>query len=310
MARPRQRGRRLEADFTEDTVALVIDSYLAVASFPHCGLTVELFSRRWERRLGADARITGFMPFYMQFKRPSAYPGDSRAKVVLDRKRLNPPLTTMPQTFFFELRNKRTGQADYQHNILYRLRQRLVRWGLGDAAYVCPLFLEREAYRFHMYLCALRLWTRFGTLVPVSLGGVVIMDGGTASFSNIPILSEHVSIPPHKPVTTADHCYSFLPTGNEICFHSPEQVTQEPMKLDRWLDDLLSNTAGQQRLILREEAKSTLRQLLEPTQDDDALPYPQDLLANRDDIESWLAWGDYLWSEYEIQQYAFVRWED
>src|SRR5690606_39402522 len=100
---------RLDADFTEDTVGFALEAFLTLLSFPRLRFTIEPFSRSRERWLGADARlmgsrIRGFRPFYMQFKRPSAYPDASKAKVVTDRKKLE--LSVAPRSLFFPLRAK------------------------------------------------------------------------------------------------------------------------------------------------------------------------------------------------------------
>ena len=159
----RNAGLRVDANFTEDTVGLALESFLSILSFPRQRFSIEPFSRGRERWLGADARmrsaIRGFRPFYMQFKRPAAYPDSSTAKIVRERKGFG--LGVSPASLFFGLREKQPSHFDYQHNILYRLRKRLQARNIGDAAYVCPLFLERSAYRTHMHWAALRRWTHF-----------------------------------------------------------------------------------------------------------------------------------------------------
>lgn len=86
MAKTNKNSLRLDADFTEDTVGFALESFLSILSFPRLRFSIEPFSRGKERWLGADARLNGhmvgFKPFYMQFKRPSAYPDTSTACVV------------------------------------------------------------------------------------------------------------------------------------------------------------------------------------------------------------------------------------
>jgi hypothetical protein len=77
MAKRNKNSLRLDADYTEDVVGFALESFLTLLSFPRHRFSIEPFSRAKERWLGADARlfshrITGFRPFYMQFKRPSA----------------------------------------------------------------------------------------------------------------------------------------------------------------------------------------------------------------------------------------------
>ena len=143
-------GSLLEhADYTEDNVAVVLERFLTLLSFPRERFSIEVASRSKERYLGADARlnsaIRSFRPFYMQFKRPSAYPERSSSRIITDRTRLG--VASRPHALFFGLRSKKPSQSDFQHNILFRLRRRLIARRLGEAVYVCPLFLNNAAYR-------------------------------------------------------------------------------------------------------------------------------------------------------------------
>jgi hypothetical protein len=141
-----QKGLLKRPDYTEELVGFAIEAFLAVASFPRYRFSIEPFSKLKERQYGADGCLTDkiqhFKPFYMQFKRPYAYPQRSRSHVIKDRARLE--LTTSPISLFFELRKKKPNHTEYQHNILFKLREDLKSRNEGDAAYVCPLFLDRK----------------------------------------------------------------------------------------------------------------------------------------------------------------------
>lgn len=147
------KGHRIDADYTEDVVGFALESFLTLLSFPRQRFSIEPFSRSKERWLGADARlhrrIRGFRPFYMQFKRPAAYPDFSSSKIITDRR--SKGLKTEPRTLFFPLRQKQKTHRDFQHNVLFRLRQKMLNRGIGDASYVCPLFLDRSAYRLNIH---------------------------------------------------------------------------------------------------------------------------------------------------------------
>src|SRR3989338_7440049 len=123
-------SKRENANFTEDTVALAIESFLSVLGFPRLHFSIELFSRAKERWLGADGRlhreIKGFRPFYMQFKRPSAYPDGSISKIISQRRASS--LSVAPRSLFFKLQDKQKNHHDYQHNVLFKLRRRLQRY--------------------------------------------------------------------------------------------------------------------------------------------------------------------------------------
>lgn len=221
MAKTNKNSLRLDADFTEDTVGFAIESFLTLLSFPRLRFSIEPFSRGRERWLGADARLNGhlrgFKPFYMQFKRPSAYPDTSTAVVIKDRSALKLPVS--PRTLYFGLREKQKSHNDFQHNILYRLRKRLIARGLGDATYVCPLFLDRSAYRFHVHLAGLRLWSQFWRYEPWELKDILISSAsGSINFNQISVLREHVSIPPHALVPNASTATALQSKGLTFVF--------------------------------------------------------------------------------------------
>jgi hypothetical protein len=314
MVKPSKSGLRLDADFTEDVVGFALESFLAVMSFPRHRFSIEPFSRARERWLGADARLhgemRGFRPFYMQFKRPSAYPDYSAANVIKDRKALN--LQASPRALYFDLREKQAHHWDFQHNILFRLRQRLRKRQLGDAAYVCPLFLERSAYRFHLHWSGISLWPRFWRHHPWDFEEVLVNDGGrTFHFDRIPVLAEHITVPPHEKVSNAKHRYSFTEAGNDLCFHSPEALPDGATNLAAFLNALSDGFLDGAEKIQPQQANEELRTLMNDALGDgsEALRPITEMDAD-DPIGNWFAWGDYLRLQFGIDQYALVRWRD
>ena len=315
MAKTNKNSLRLDADFTEDTVGFALESFLSILSFPRLRFSIEPFSRGKERWLGADARLNGhmvgFKPFYMQFKRPSAYPDTSTAGIITDRKSLGLPVA--PRTLYFELRRKQPTHRDYQHNILYRLRKRLVQRGIGDAAYVCPLFLERSAYRFHVHMAGLRMWRCFWRVAPWEMEDILIhRPSGSLNFKAIPVIQEHISLPPHDKVTSAKHSYSFTEHGTDLCFHSPLSLPEEGRSLADFLTSIIGNPQSDGDFISPERAQSALRELFfDRDGEDRGGLLPGDFPENSEDgIASWLHWGDFLKTEYQIEQFALVRWGD
>ena len=303
---------RIDADYTEDVVGFALESFLAVMSFPHRRFSIEPFSRSKERWLGADARlhgeIRGFRPFYMQFKRPSAYPDISTAGVIKDRKKLE--LQTSPRALYFKLREKQPPHRDFQHNVLLRLHRRLRARRIGDAAYVCPLFLERSAYRFHIHGSGLSLWLRFWRHHPWELEEVLLNNGGTTiRFDRIPVLAEHITVPPHDTVTSANHSYSFTESGTELCFHSPEALPEGAVNLAKFLMAVSNGFLDGGEKIRPEQANEELQLLIDASE---AGPTDDLNLAREGDdpIGNWFAWGDYLRLHYDIEQYALVSWKE
>lgn len=315
MSKKNKNSLRLDADYTEDMVGFALEAFLTLLSFPCHRFSIEPFSRKKERWLGADARLHGkihaFRPFYMQFKRPSAYPDHSRASIVTERGKLQ--LQTKPHTLYFPLRAKNTGQREFQHNILYRLRGHLRYKGLGDAAYVCPLFLDRSAYRWHIHCSGLLRWLRFWRRAPSDLDDRTLMyDGGRSfRFDRIPILAEHVTIPPHTKVTTSNHRYSFADKGSDLCFHSPELLPDGAAPLTAFLTSVSDGFLDGGIQIKLEAANTELQDLIRETAGDQTAFFPGPFeTGGGDPIGNWMAWGHYLRTEYEIDQYALVSWKE
>jgi len=292
-------------DYTEEIVGFAIEQFLATATFPDFRFSIEPFSRAQERLNGADGRLIDnirfFKPFYMQFKRPFAYLEDSSSKIVKDRTRLG--LTTSPRSLFFKLQDKQPKHTDYQHNLLFKLREDLRSSHEGDAAYVCPLFLHREAYRQTLHLSALQ---QLGRLPPWILEDILIhRRSGGLSFSDIPTLREHISIPPHAPVTDAKHRYSFTEYGTEICFHSPKAIEEGSRPLNKWLEPMYRDFKEKVGIISQDVAAKRLSILTEVL----GLEMLYDLRSQHG-MRGWLLLGDYLKREYQIEQYAFIRWHE
>jgi hypothetical protein len=305
---------RVNADYSEDTVGFALESFLTLASFPRQKFTIEPFTRSSERYLGADGRIfdhiTGFKPFYMQFKRPSAYPSHSTSHIITDRQAATPTHTVHPQTLFFELRQKTAKQREFQHNILYKLSRRLRRFANSDAAYVCPLFLSREAYRYHLHISALRYWPRIFRRYPWDYLSIPISTAsGSYSFSNIPSFKEHVSIPPHAVVTNANHRYSFTEDGTEVFFHSPEAGIEVPNSFSEWLSQISEGIYEGEGLLNSNNMNPVLSRIVADLDDNGNIANVKNKIEG-DGYSAWLEFGDYLSREYGIEQYAFINWMD
>ncbi|NTI46121.1 hypothetical protein [Rhizobium rhizogenes] len=305
-------SNRIDADYTEDVVGFALEAFLTVLTFPHRHFSIEPFSRSKERWLGADARlhsgIRGFRPFYMQFKRPSAYPDMSHAHIIKDRKKLTLPV--VPRSLYFALREKQKTHREFQHNILYRLREKLQGRGVGDAAYVCPLFLDRSAYRDRLHLSGLARHLRHWPFDPWDLEDIRLNHSrGTIAFNCVPVLAEHITIPPHAKVTSAKHSYSFSEQGGDLCFHSPEALPEGAATLDTFLAKLLNGFLEGGEKIQFAQANQELRNLIAHVDDSQLQLLPDDAVSG-DPIGNWMAWGDYLRKEHGIEQFALVRWDD
>lgn len=306
----KKNGLRIDANYTEDVVGFALESFLTLLGFPRQRFTIEPFSRAQERWLGADGRlhseIRGFRPFYMQFKRPAAYPDISTSKIIRDRRKAG--LSIAPRALYFPLRQKQESHRDFQHNVLFRLREKLLHRDLGDAAYVCPLFLDRSAYRLNLHWSGLTRWPRFWRHHPWEWEDFLLEDGGrTARFERIPVLAEHITVPPHKRITSAAHSYSFTEQGAELCFHSPQALPDGSMSLAVFLGKLVNGFLRGEKLY-PDRSDKTLAELIGAVYGDSGEDTPRYLLEGDDPLGHWFGWGDHLRTHYGIEQYALVRW--
>jgi hypothetical protein len=315
MATKKSGSLLLSPNYTEDTVGFALESFLSLLSFPRRRFSIEPFSRGKERWLGADARLEGrlksFKPFYMQFKRPFAYAGHSKARIIKDRLGLN--LDASPHALFFGLHPKKPHHADFQHNVLFRLRRRLLKLGIGDAAYVCPLFLDRAAYRSNLHLAGLRMWPRFWRVHPWEMEELLLHTGPGAvavNFSAVPVLREHITIPPHAQVADASHSYSFTESGDQVCFHSPISLPDSQSSLADFLVRVSGAIGRQDGFIYADGASEMLSNLLYFSQEDEqplGISFP---VGDGDGVSRWQEFGRVLRTDFGIEQYAFVNWND
>lgn len=306
-------GLRIDANYTEDVVGFALESFLTLINFPSYRFSIEPFSRSKERWLGADARIhrniCGFRPFYMQFKRPAAYPDTSISKIVIDRRKEG--LTITPRTLYFPLRQKRGTHRNFQHNVLFRLRNRLLNRGLGDAAYVCPLFLDRSAYRLNLHWSGLMQWGRFWRHHPWEIKDLMLADNGhRIRFDRVPIFAEHISVPPHAEVTAASHNYSFTESGTDLCFHSPKALPEGSIDLATFLTNVSTGFLDGERHLTPDGSDEVLRGLISEVDGDPKTTASTFGPEGDDPIGRWFFWGDHLRSEYGIEQFALVRWKN
>ena len=300
-------SNRIVPDFTEDLVSFMIQMMLTILSFPRVPFAMIPLSKNEERIFGADVKIDSIAPLYIQFKRSLAYQEFSRAKFLKERKNLN--LSNSPIVLYFELRNKDKNHNDFQHNILLDLRNKLQGKGIGDAIYTAPLFLNRSAYLLSMHLNSMlswRPWLIFRNL-PFPVGHFdLITKTGSVKFQNCPVLKDHISIPPHQMVSTHKHRYSYLESGKETCFHSPE-IIKSTSNLGQFIYDFINFRDGQPNaeLINIEQSMEFLNELnshfFEQTLGED---------EREPILDQWLEFGDRLKRIYNIEQYMLIKFKD
>lgn len=290
-------------DFTEDLVGFMIQSMLTIISFPNAPFALVPLSKKDEVIYGADARIDSISPLYIQFKRSFAYLDCSSSKIIKDRKKLK--ASSSPKSLFFELRNKQPKHKDYQHNVLFDLKTKLDTSGKGNAFYTAPLFLNRETYQLAVHNSSLFYRSSLHLLLEGPFwrdSQNILTASGSIQFQNIPILREHIVIPPHEKVTTHKHKYSFLENGKEICFHEPTNLVGE-QSLGQTIYDILKFRDGQpttEMTILSESIP-----LLNTLQ---AELFGENIAGdNQNIINKWADFGERLRMEYDIFQFMLIK---
>jgi len=159
-------------------------------------------------------------------------------------------------------------------------------------------------------MSGLKRLARYGLEYPYDFEDIVLVDGGTQmNFDQVPILAEHVTIPPHDKVSSAKHSYSFLEDGSELCFHSPSAVSDGSQRLSTWLSGLGNTFLGGNFLISADTATEQLNALVSSDKEDAGFEFAIDTASQGRGLASWLAWGDFLSAQYAIEQYAFVTYE-
>ncbi len=296
------KSKLITPDFTEDLVGFMIQSMLTVIRFPKAPFALIPLSKRDEIIYGADAIIESISPLYIQFKRSFAYPDDSSSKIIKDRKNLNKNCS--PRTLFFELRDKQPHHTDFQHNILFDLKTKLDSLGIGKAFYTAPLFLNRTAYLLAVHMSSILSWRPWHWLMHEPFyerSQDILTSTGSIRFQNIPILIDHIVIPPHTKVTTHKHKYSFLESGKEVCFHLPESLNGG-QTLGQTIYDFLNFRDGQPTTEMTNFANSIslLKELSNGILEGETR-------QNESIINRWLDFGEILSSQFEIYQFALVR---
>lgn len=290
-------------DFTEEIVGFMIQSMLTITRFPKAPFALVPLSKKNEVIYGADAFIDSISPFYIQFKRTFAYPDFSTSHIIKDRKKLNANYS--PRSLFFELRDKQPKHTDYQHNILFYLKSKLEANGKGTAFYTAPLFLNRSAYHLAVHMSSLLSWRPWHWFMDEPFYRQIqniITPTGNIRFQNIPILKEHIVIPPHIKVTTHKHKYSYLESGKEICFHDPT-ILDNQQTLGQTIYNFLNFKDGQPTTEMINLSEST--DLLDNLQNG---IFKETQKNNNDNIiENWIDFGEKLRTEFEIYQFMLIK---
>jgi hypothetical protein len=302
-------SNKINPEFIENQVGIMIQYYLTSIAPKDSGFLITTLSSKEELRTGADAllrdRRSKMMPFYMQFKRPEGYLCKAgTAGIIRDRNSLR--LKIEPHALFFELRKKAKTAKDYQHNLLFGLKNQGC-----HAVYVCPLFLEMEEYANALTCVRFRLQFWFRRIlkknpiasdkqIPLSQQGKRkrMLDG-------VPHLPGHIAFPPHDRVTTHNHKYSFSVDGDDLCFHSPERIERDPLPFLDFIRNVFDDFSNEEQVITVDNANDKINKLIERMEPDFRLS-KREKERRGNPFYGWIEWGKYLRKNYNIHQYAMI----
>ncbi|WP_437286296.1 hypothetical protein [Sorangium sp. So ce406] len=200
-----------DPEFLEADLATYLTRLLERCRISRPDVQVCQISQAEENGAGYDACITSICPFFVQLKRSYFYTPSSASTILTERTKLKLP--TDQGVYFFKLHRTSKHAKELQHNALHRLAQS------EAAAYLAPLFFRRQALENIPNDYALWAW---------SYGPVSITDSlSTIDISRVRLFHRLITIPPHKPVTNANHKYSYTSPG-DVCFHSDPEPLQDP----------------------------------------------------------------------------------
>ncbi len=130
----------------------------------------------------------------------------------------------------------------------------------------------------------------------------IFTSTGNIRFQNIPILKEHIVIPPHTKVTTHRHKYSYLESGKEICFHDPTNIDYYAT-LGQAIYDFLKFSDGQPTtgMINLIESNSLLSRLREGILGETSLYQDPNIIGR------WIEFGERLRTDFDIYQFMLLR---
>lgn len=244
--------------FSEKQVEADVASYFGfISAIASSGTTFRLLDTN-EQLTGADKLLNwNACAYYFQFKiptglRPMTKSEEARvprknasAKQAIRRFRLTEGLDHSPHSLCFELRGMAKNATELQHNILYRYEN----IPTSRSMYVCPLSLDDTSYTNAMrasYDNEPFLFWRYQRLYEVGMKEILF------ALESTPFLRGHISVTPHDAVNSADHYYSFSPTGTDIAFHSPLVVAEGPSRLSDYI------ASDIRRLILNRDSLPSL----------------------------------------------------
>ena len=130
----------------------------------------------------------------------------------------------------------------------------------------------------------------------------IITSKVSIRFQDIPILKNHIVIPPHALVKTHKHRYSYLENGSNICFHEPTKLASNK-SLGQTLDEYLNLKDGHPttKMMNFQDSLTLLNKLQKQLFGEIMLDQESNM------IERWLNFGEKLRTIYDIYQYTLLK---
>ncbi len=290
----------LNSDFSERQVEVDVSAYLTWCAHgtPFRLLGVD------EQATGADWRVSGVIPIYVQFKRstgltplPASFNWRKNASPIHSIRafRRARHLPDNP-TLYFQLRAQAKTAVDLQHNILLEHHAP----PRSFAVYVAPLHLSHAAYTADLFAGARDLvvpWSWRPTEILSAAGA----DWWLSRFEAQPFLRSHVSIAPHERVRDHHHYYAYSTGGSHVSWHSPEVLDEEPRRLSDFMSARL-------RSLLAGDGPTPVEVALRHAE---ALAprygYPDLELEGENALDQLLAYGRWLRRTHDIHQFLLSK---
>ena len=249
---------KFRSNLTEKQMEADIASFFGWISedAPFCLLDID------EQLTGADKKYfdSGFA-FFMQFKvshglkSVSQVPVSGRAnqsKLESVRQFRHEADLEDDPSLYFKLRSKAKHASDFQHNVLMTHANT----GHSQAFYVAPLDIDRQNYPNRLFDSVNRYRAS-----PFTYGRrKVYQDKWVSYIGHVPFLKNHVSIIPHERVDTDNHYYSYSTGGDDIAWHSGEEVSQINTRLSDLLVSEIRHSISERQIIPLNKLERLLRE--------------------------------------------------
>ncbi|XDD41710.1 hypothetical protein AB3N58_10350 [Leptospira sp. WS60.C2] len=260
-----------------------------------------------ESLTGADVEFDSGILLYLQFKvseglkstsviKPSQRRNRSKMEEIRIFRNIN--LLNDDPTLFFKIRKKALHAEDLQHNILLSFEKPPI----SRAFYVAPLCLDKNQYQNILFNSHLRHLTH---PFSHSINLRIYQNRWKSYLGSIPILRNHISIPPHERVKDDNHYYAYSENGDDISWHSEEIISREPR---RFTDTIIEIIEDINKGILQFVSLDQLNSFLLENNPQTRLDTNEILKSEENNSLSQIqAHGRMLYKKHQIKQFLLLK---